>query len=931
MTKERVSLPAGFIDGYKELSQMAPQLSRKYRLTQSSRTLVIPSAGIGMKQGEIPDTFFRYRWSVAGTSRKQDFLVRITLVLIGVIVAFALISLSRGVASASPYTPLEWQREVTTEHAIPALRGQRKNVTWIRDRDRNFIDDEIERHNRPQDIVNVIVDLNTCLTTLQIHDLLSKFGHVKYTGKLITFVLLDKLRVDVLPKLAALPQVAMIEWQIPFEPMNDVGSRAIQSRTSTTYSPNTAQDLGFTGAGVNIAIVDTGVDNTHEAFTGKFVAGYNANTDLALLENSNNDSDGHGTHVAGIALGKATSGRRCRKDQSEQVSTDCGGVATSAGLVDVKVCVSSTTCDTIKQGLDWIGTHSTEHHIRVVNISLGMRRTTTTGTQVTYSCPPDDGTSAEAKQVDYLVAMGIAVAIGHGNASFCGYSSGSLLPPVRTPSPGSASFAMTVQGSQDSVTVNRSDDTLFSDSLRGPRLDFNLASPDLLALKPDFSAPAENIISAQAGKSDGYISKTGTSMAAPHVTGTAAVLLQARDTLDPGSLKDLLRRTADSLLNVPPSFPPTYPSLDPVWNNDLGSGIINVYQALTEPAVSDVKFPHCAIGPPVTPGGLCQVQNEPPWNNWQDIVILDPNFLTPTSPQKNVKNIIRAMIQNSGPAATVLVNFGVYEYAAGNKFHHIGTVQQLIPANSTVPVDLRWTPLAADHQCVQVSIQYGLDSDFTNNVTQRNLEVAPSRYKVRIENPFMVPARMEIRPQSSREGWVCTVSETSFMLDPFEDCPRTVQIAFDAPTAAAPGEQANCDVGVYATPKGSDTPILVGGVTAQTFVPKPCRIVGQVVDKTNHPVPQARVTFSRVQTQREASDGDRRAEEGVVSVIAGEPVTAVTDEDGVFSLIIPPAYRYLILVKKAGQGEGKVEQRLECGIGRHTYMLSKDGLKVVEN
>jgi hypothetical protein len=291
------------------------------------------------------------------------------------------------------------------------------------------------------------------------------------------------------------------------------------------------------------------------------------------------------------------------------------------------------------------------------------------------------------------------------------------------------------------------------------------------------------------------------------------------------------------------------------------------------------------------------------------------------------------MIQNSGQDdATVLVNFGVYEYAAGNRqFHHIGTVQQFIKANSTVPVDQLWQPLAANHQCIQVSIQYAFDSDFTNNVTQRNLEVSPSRYKVRIENPFMVPAQMEIRPQSSREGWVCTVSERSFVLEPFEGCPRTIQIDFDAPTAAAPGERANCDVAVYATPKGSHTPILVGGVTAQTFVPKPCRIVGQVVDKKNQPVPQAHIIFSRLQLQRAVSNDVIPAEEGAVSVVTGEPVTAVTDEDGVFSVIIPPAYRYLILVKKAGQGEGQVEQRLECGLGRHTYMLSQEGLKVVEN
>src|SRR5262249_36282818 len=97
-----------------------------------------------------------------------------------------------GVAAASPFTPLEWQQRVQ-QHSNPALIGQLKHISWIRDQNRNFIDDELERRFGPGQRVNVVVDLNQCITPITIATL-SQFGQFKYASKLLTFALVDAVR-----------------------------------------------------------------------------------------------------------------------------------------------------------------------------------------------------------------------------------------------------------------------------------------------------------------------------------------------------------------------------------------------------------------------------------------------------------------------------------------------------------------------------------------------------------------------------------------------------------------------------------------------------------------------------------------------------------------------------------------------------------------
>jgi subtilisin family serine protease len=816
-------------------------------------------------------------------------------------------------ARGSQFTPLAWQQPIE-EHAIQGMAGQRKHTTWIRDRNRNFVDDEIERRYQSGELVDIVVDLNTCRSLKEIQTRLGAFGRITYIGKLITYVLVDDVRYDDVATIAALPEVAMVEIQEIGQIMDDVSARTVQSRPSVTFSPNTAGDAGFAGAGVNIAVLDTGVDDGHEQFAGKFVAGFHPlifeDTNLNGLDDScepaplgngvctdpdddpadgtrNPDDDhSHGSHVAGIALGGGVAGRAC-STPDDGSPTDCGGIATGAGLVDIKICNSAGGCPTadVAEALDWIGLNRAAFGIRVANLSIGY-------------CTDDDGTSAMAQQVNYVSSLGVVMAVALGNASNCGLVPGT----VRTMFPGSSSFAITVGGTDDRDTVGRGDDTNYSQFLRGPRNDFNVASPNLLALKPDLAGPGQNVSSARFNSTNLYFSQSGTSMASPQVAGAAAVVISARQAIDPGSVKDLLKRSADPTLNTA-----AFPAVDPVWDTDFGAGMLNVWPAVSAAATTDVGFPTC-VGPPGAPGQPCALSGGlPSWNNSVDIDTTAP-------PQQGVANVLTADVRNSGAApATALVNFGVYTFGAGNnQFFHVGTQQVTVPAGATVTVNQPWTPASSGHQCAQVEIDFGFDSNFDNNVTQRNLAVAPSLYTVRIENPFPVPAKFEVRAKSKRDAWTCKVSETRFTLHPYRDCPKEIEVAFDAPRDAREGDRADCDVGIFATPlTGNDSrERLIGGVTVRTFVPKPCRMVGWVRDEKGRSLAGVRVTFAGTQG-------------------SPEPRTYESDADGVLSLAGTPYKPQAIGVESRDFGVQRLDGRLSCGVGAFELVLSTKEARLV--
>ncbi|MFC5055829.1 S8 family serine peptidase [Saccharothrix xinjiangensis] len=264
-------------------------------------------------------------------------------------------------------------------------------------------------------------------------------------------------------------------------------------RSTAQVGAPAAWAAGHTGAGVKVAVLDTGVDGDHPDLAGKEVAERNFTSEPDTV-----DRVGHGTHVAATV---ASSGPEYR------------GVAPDAEILDGKVCEASGGCaeSAILEGMRW----ATEQGADVVNLSLGGR--------------DRPGIDPLEEAVNALSAQtGALFVIAAGN-------SGS---PGSVGSPGSADAALTVGA------VER-DDSIAPFSSRGPRVGDG-------AIKPDITAPGVDIVAAKAAHStigtpvgDGHLALSGTSMATPHVAGAAALIAQQHPDWTGARIKAVLTASAE--------------------------------------------------------------------------------------------------------------------------------------------------------------------------------------------------------------------------------------------------------------------------------------------------------------------------------------------------------------------------------------------------
>ncbi|MBN1482348.1 S8 family serine peptidase [candidate division KSB1 bacterium] len=266
--------------------------------------------------------------------------------------------------------------------------------TWLYDQNSNRVDDRIEQiiEGNPDSLISMIVDLGHRPTD-EDSVFLDQYGRIEYIMQYIPSVVVTHVQASRAHDMTAnLEEIVMIEWDEPVYALLDVSAYAIQARSSTDY-PNSSWGDGVQGQGINIAILDTGVDDGHPSLDDmddnadtkdpKYVAGYDAITNKEINPDDDNyqsssgsicveDEVYHGTHVAGIALG--TGG----------ASHINSGIAPEAKLIDVKVvnkcgyCVNSSVIKGIEwciknRNTKWKGQPSDYHGIDIINMSLGTR------------------------------------------------------------------------------------------------------------------------------------------------------------------------------------------------------------------------------------------------------------------------------------------------------------------------------------------------------------------------------------------------------------------------------------------------------------------------------------------------------------------------------------------------------------------------------
>ncbi|PWT82018.1 MAG: hypothetical protein C5B57_09400 [Blastocatellia bacterium] len=300
-------------------------------------------------------------------------------------------------------------------------------------------------------------------------------------------------------------------------------------RTGATIgSTAVRQTLGYDGSGVGVAIIDSGVSNSHDDLTQRVVRF----VDFVGNSSSAYDDYGHGTHVAGIVAGNGFDSGGARS-----------GVAPGASLIVLKALDGSGSgrVSDVIAALDYVVSNSSALNVRVVNLSVA------TGVYESYNTDPLTLAAQRA------VAAGIVVVAAAGNN---GRSASGRTLYGGTTAPGNAPWVLTVGASSHMGTVDRADDVVAAFGSRGPTAIDYTAKPDLLApgvgieslSNPKsalYTLNAQYLLSGTVPTSYlPYMSLSGTSMSAPVVSGTVALMMQANPALTPNEVKAILQYTA---------------------------------------------------------------------------------------------------------------------------------------------------------------------------------------------------------------------------------------------------------------------------------------------------------------------------------------------------------------------------------------------------
>lgn len=345
-------------------------------------------------------------------------------------------------------------------------------------------------------------------------------------------------------------------------------SATITKSIATIKCDAAQQSFSASGNGITWAVMDSGIDKSHKHFTiyGNIDPSSQLHHDFTLDGNDPfNDENGHGTHVAGIIAGQWRVPPEAPDDQrplavSRTLKTDTGdvelhstrldgasGMAPRCKLVSLRVLDENgkgqvSNLIAAIQHIQEINGYGRRLIIHGVNMSLG------------YNFEPEwfaCGQSPLCTEVDRLVKSGVVVVVAAGNTGYGTLKSsiGSTAAGIALTinDPGNADLAITV-GSTHRDMPHTYGVSYFSS--KGPTGDGRM--------KPDLVAPGEKIISCAAGqlKTDvakdtpcDYVETSGTSMAAPHVSGAIAAFLSVRTEFigQPERVKDIFLSTCTDL------------------------------------------------------------------------------------------------------------------------------------------------------------------------------------------------------------------------------------------------------------------------------------------------------------------------------------------------------------------------------------------------
>jgi subtilisin family serine protease len=362
---------------------------------------------------------------------------------------------------------------------------------------------------------------------------------ILYIGRVLSFINV-KVRVQEIKKIAAYEFVdGLADGEAEGNPFLSV--------STTTVRSIIVNNMGYDGSGINVSIIDSGIDPNHPDFSNKTIIW----RDFVNGQPNPYDDCGHGTHVAGILAGTGQNSSGKYKGVAPGITKLIIG---KIMYYDSFRHIWTFQEADARAALDWAASEGAQ----IISCSWGI--------------PRQSDQSELSRKADDIVSKGVVVVVAAGNEG----------PGLQTiADPGIALNVITVGAIDDQNTRHNKDDTLYLRSSRGPTTDDRI--------KPDVVAPGVHIISTRATNTDirnpdegdiyiddWYVEATGTSMATPHVAGVAALILQAHPTWAPDMVKFAIKDTAglnDQLVWPNPIHHP------PEW--DRGNGTIDASLAVS--------------------------------------------------------------------------------------------------------------------------------------------------------------------------------------------------------------------------------------------------------------------------------------------------------------------------------------------------------------
>ena len=467
---------------------------------------------------------------------------------------------------------------------------------WLRttmDSNRNGIFDSLETMEGP---VGIGLSYGKDVTDSDVALLESMGYEITDVIESVDAVLLGIIDSSDVWNLSQLDGVVMVERYGQVILWGDIQTPNIKSEPSDVYPHAAWNHSPMGGMGINIAMVDTGVDNEHPGLNEKYVAGYDAvcfvHSDPECILSGGRQTDGsfdpddgnqHGTACMGMASATGL--------DSNGEQTGYEGSAPNASLIDVRIgtdagagpfenyLLSQEFYESAMNGIQWIidnkdtewaGVDESLFGIDIISLSWGI---------TSHEGGGSDGEDMHSRILNEATLAGVTVSVAAGNDGpdndgFSGM--------------GSSSLSITVGATDDVNTIERDDDQIAGYSSRGPRRDNGDANP-IDEMKPDVTAPGSNIIQAEAcvtsggcnnfiggdASGNGYTDRgSGTSYATPAVSGVIALMMEANDEVGPLVIREILRSTATRM------GPASQPEYDPYWNEDFGWGLVDAHDAV---------------------------------------------------------------------------------------------------------------------------------------------------------------------------------------------------------------------------------------------------------------------------------------------------------------------------------------------------------------